>query len=235
MDTLRPPALKARTCTAVLAGERVYLHPHAALYWEAANTLVVADLHLGKATHFRRHGYAVPQYVQDETLDKLTGLLLEFRPQRLLILGDLFHSDYNEEWEDFADLVLGFREVRFELVLGNHDRLTMHQYEKYGIAVQQEPFVESPFAFSHHPLTQEQLCAALGDAAATSLYNLAGHVHPAARLVGRSDSLRLPCFHFGRTAGLLPALGAFTGHYTVTPKGGDQVFVLAGERVICAS
>ena len=232
MDPVNLSPTQTATCAAVLAGERVDLHPHAALYWSAAATLIVADLHLGKATHFRRHGMAVPQYVQDETMDKLSGLLLDFAPERLLILGDLFHSDYNQEWEDFADLVLGFRDVRFELVLGNHDRLTMRQYEKYGIAVQREPYVDGPFAFSHHPLSREDVAAIPGVGPTGSLYNLAGHVHPAARLVGRGESLRLPCFHFGREAGLLPAFGAFTGHHTVAPRRGDRVFVLAGNRVV---
>ncbi len=223
------------TCNTVLAGERVCLHPHAGLYWEAADTLILADLHLGKATHFRRHGMPVPQYVQDETLDKLTGLLLDYRPARLLILGDLFHSDYNEEWEDFADVILGFPDVRFELVLGNHDRLTRHQYEKYGIRVLEEPHVEGPFAFSHHPMTREELAEALPGIDSSQLYNLAGHVHPSARLFGRGDSLRLPCFYFAREAGLLPAFGAFTGTYCVSPRRGDRVFMLAGESVVEAS
>ena len=224
--------LKQTTTEAILAGERVYLHPHAALYWERAETLVVADLHLGKATHFRRHGLAVPQYVQDETLEKLSGLLLDVRPRRLLMLGDLFHSDYNEEWEDFADLVLGFENVDFELVPGNHDRLTHHQFAKYGIAVHPEPYVEGPFAFSHHPHSLKQLVAELGEAGAQGLYNLGGHVHPAARLHGRGDRLKLPCFFFGREAGLMPAFGSFTGNYTVQPRRGDRVFVLAGDRVV---
>ena len=221
------------TTACTLAGERVHLHPHAALHWPAADTLMLADLHLGKATHFRRHGMAVPQYVQDETLDKLTGLLVDFRPARLLLLGDLFHSDYNDEWEDFADVVTGFADTRTELVLGNHDRLTRHQYEKYGIRVLEEPYVDGPFALSHHPMTREELRERLPDYADTdSLYNLAGHVHPAAKLYGRGDALKLPCFFFGREAGLLPAFGSFTGTYTVGPRRGDRVYVLAGERVV---
>ena len=223
----------APTTAATLAGHAVELHPHAAMYWTVADTLLLADLHLGKATHFRRHGMAVPQYVQDETLDKLTGLLVDYKPARLLLLGDLFHSDYNDEWEDFADVITGFADTRTELVLGNHDRLTRHQYEKYGIRVLEEPYVEAGFAFSHHPMSLKELSAHLPDHPdVSSLYNLAGHVHPAAQLYGRGDALKLPCFFFGREAGLLPAFGSFTGTYTVRPRRGDRVYVLAGERVV---
>lgn len=207
-----------------LAGERVLLHPHSAMYWPERHTLIIADLHLGKATHFRRHGMPVPAYVQDETLDKLSGLLLDFKPQRLLMLGDLFHSDYNPEWEDFADLVLAFSQVSFELVPGNHDRLTHHQFEKYGIAVRPEPFVDGPFSFSHHPLDEDSADG----------YNLAGHIHPAVRLRGSAERLRLPCFYFGESAGLLPAFGAFTGTHTIQPRKSDEVFVLTGSSVVRA-
>ena len=217
-------------------GQSLLLHPHAAIYWEETDTLLVADLHLGKATHFRRHGLAVPTYVQDETLEKLTGLLLDFKPKRLLMLGDLFHSDYNPEWEDFAELVMAFSHVKFALVPGNHDRLTYHQYEKYNIEVHEEPYFEGPFAFSHHPLEEDVLAEAEVKRAdrtdKSPCYNLAGHVHPSVMLQGRRDRLRLPCFYFGEKAGLLPAFGAFTGTYTIQPNKGDEVFVLTGNEVM---
>ena len=226
--------LLTTTTEAVVAGERLRLHPHAALYWERADTLVIADPHLGKATHFRRHGMPVPAYVQDETLEKLAGLLLDVRPRRLLILGDLFHADYNPEWEDFGDLVLGFRDqTDVALVPGNHDRLTHHQYRRLGIAVHPEPYVEGPFAWSHHPLSPKELAAA-GHRDAAAAYNLAGHVHPAVRLRGGGGALRLPCFFFGRDGGLLPAFGAFTGTAAVRPRRGDRAYVLAGDRVVLA-
>ena len=206
----------------LLAGEHMELHPHAALFWVKQHTLIIADLHLGKATHFRRHGMPVPQYVQDETLEKLTGLLLDYKPQRCLILGDLFHSDYNEEWEDFADLVLAFGDVKFCLVPGNHDRLSMHQFDKYGIDVKPEPFREGPFDFSHHPIQDPE----------PGQYNLAGHIHPSARLRDSTGAVNLPCFFFGTTAGVLPAFGSFTGNFPVQPVKGDRIFVLAGSKVI---
>ena len=211
-------------CTHTLAGETFFLHPSGAAYWVERETLLVADLHLGKATHFRRHGMAVPQYVQDETLDKLSAALLDLHPRRVLILGDLFHSDYNEEYEDFADYVVGFTDVTFELVLGNHDRLTRHQYERIGLRVYDEPYFEGPFCFSHHPLKEDEFDGVH--------YALAGHVHPAVRMHGRGDHLKVPCFHFGADQGLLPSMGSFTGTHCLQVRREDRVFVLAGSSVL---
>ena len=63
-------------------------------------------------------------------------------------------------------------------------------------------------------------------------YALAGHVHPAVRLRGEGESLRLPCFWFGARYGVLPAFGAFTGTAEVRPREGDQVFVIAEDEVL---
>jgi metallophosphoesterase superfamily enzyme len=63
-------------------------------------------------------------------------------------------------------------------------------------------------------------------------YVLAGHLHPAYRLAGRRDAVRLPCFWFGAKVGVLPAFGDFTGARAISPAAGDRVFVVAGDRVI---
>jgi metallophosphoesterase superfamily enzyme len=62
---------------------------------------------------------------------------------------------------------------------------------------------------------------------------LAGHEHPVYRVATRLDSARLPCFHFGADAGVLPAFGAFTGGLEVNASArGERIFVVAGERVM---
>jgi metallophosphoesterase superfamily enzyme len=57
-------------------------------------------------------------------------------------------------------------------------------------------------------------------------------VHPAAIVGGRGPgTLRLPCFHFGATVGVLPAFGEFTGSHVLPRAPGDRVFVIAGEAL----
>ncbi len=206
-----------------LAGQTLRLHPFRAAYWVEAGTLLLADLHLGKAAHFRRNGLAVPNGVSEGNWDRLLSLLVDFRPARVLFLGDLFHSEYNAEWESLADLIRQFDSVAFELSPGNHDILAEEVYTRAGLIVRPEEYREGPFLFSHHPLP----------VVPEDAYNLAGHVHPGVFLRGRGrQRLRLPCFYFGKRQGLLPAFGAFTGLGPVAVRNGDRVFVIADDRVI---
>lgn len=208
-----------------LRGQTLHLHPLRAVYWQEARALLLADLHLGKATHFRRAGIAVPAAVNTTDFDRLAQLLNDFNPLRVLLLGDLFHSRYNQVWERFVNFTEQHAAIRFELVPGNHDILSRQQYEQARLHLHPAEWVEGPFHFSHHPLAPE--------AQTDDCYNLAGHVHPCVRLHGPGgQNLRLPCFYFGRQGGILPAFGAFTGCAEVEVRAGDRVYVLTDSSVL---
>jgi DNA ligase-associated metallophosphoesterase len=207
----------------VVAGASLWLHPYRAAFWAEEQTLLLADLHLGKVAHFRQEGIAVPTDASNENWDRLISLLLEFRPQRVLFLGDLFHSHYNQEWDEFCELIAQFEDTSFELVLGNHDILPPALYDHARLVVHQEPYLHFPFCFSHHPLK----------AVPSDYYNLAGHIHPCVYLSGaRGQRTRLPCFYFAEKGGIFPAFGAFTGMSGVKAGKNDRVFVIAGEEVL---
>ncbi len=206
-----------------LAGESLLLDARRAIFWPSQRCLLLADLHFGKAAHFRREGLAVPPQVALQNQAQLVELLEEYVPERVLFVGDLFHSDYNEAWEELGDILTAFSNIQFELVKGNHDILDDRQYQKFGLQVHPLPLPLGPFLLSHEPL----------DTPHDHLYNLAGHLHPGVILRGRGhQSLRLPCFFFGQQQGILPAFGAFTGLAIMKARPGDQVFVIAEERVI---
>lgn len=203
-----------------------HLHPFRAIFWEERSALLIADLHLGKARHFRRNGLPAPQGVSDANWDRLISLLLDFDPGEVLFLGDLFHSDYNREWDSLRQLTGQFPDVSFALIPGNHDRLEESLYQDARLTIHSEPFAAGPFLLSHHPM----------DDIPEGCYNLAGHIHPSVRLRGGGrQRLRLPCFYFGERQGILPAFGAFTGTATVNVKNGDQVFVIAEDMVVALS
>jgi DNA ligase-associated metallophosphoesterase len=183
---------------------------------------LLADLHIGKIGHFRRSGIPVPIKANEENLASLVDLINLTKPQRLVFLGDLFHSHYNAAWEEFGELILHFPGVSFELVLGNHDIMSDLQYVRKGIKVYDRLKI-GPFLLTHHPEENVE-----GDE-----YNLAGHVHPGVQMLGKGkQALTLPCFYFGRQQGFLPAFGTFTGMARIRPKKEDRVYVIAEDKVV---
>lgn len=211
------------TATTKIKHQTFELHPLKAIFWREQNILLIADLHLGKARHFRKEGFPVPQEVGDQNYEMLIHLLLHYRPMRVIFLGDLFHSDYNAEWSEVSDLVQQFTSVQFDLVQGNHDILTDHAYAKAGIRLFKEALLIEQILLTHEPL----------EAVPSEVYNLAGHIHPCVWLRGRGrQRMRLPCYYFGAQQGLLPAFGAFTGMAEIKVCKGDQVFVLTEDTVL---
>ena len=203
-----------------IRGEKLQLLAEKAIYWPAQKTLIIADLHLGKAMHFRRAGIAVPGAVEQLNLQRLEDLIVRTRPSEVLLLGDLFHSDLNSSWQGFIDLRAKHASAKFTLVSGNHDVLEPTHYSEADIELL--PTLDrGQFHFTHHP-TEHSL-----------LYNLAGHVHPGIRLIGKAkQTIQLPCFFFGRTAGILPAFGGFTGLCRMKRKETDRVFVTMQGRIL---
>jgi uncharacterized protein len=216
--TLKQPSFQSLT----IAKEVLEVLPQRVLYWPAKKIVFIADLHLGKANHFRKSGVPVPLKANDKNIELLLEVVQVLKPERVVFLGDLFHSYYNEEWEVLGQLIRHFPTISFELVLGNHDILSEHQYAKHGIVLHKELHV-APFLLTHHPIEEY----------AGEWYNLAGHIHPGARLVGKGkQQVMLPCFYFGEQQGILPAFGAFTGLSQVNPKKNDQVFVIVEDKIL---
>jgi uncharacterized protein len=205
-----------------LCGEVLELLPQKAIYWERERALLMADLHLGKINHFRKSGIPVPSKANDRNLELIVELIAATKPDRVIFLGDLFHSHYNPEWEVFGELVKHFQSISFELVLGNHDILSEGQYARKGITLHNELRMH-PFIFTHHPLEKEE----------EELYNLAGHIHPGATLHGKArQSITLPCFYFGKHQGILPAFGMFTGLARIKPMKYDGVYIIVENNIV---
>ncbi|HLT82336.1 MAG TPA: ligase-associated DNA damage response endonuclease PdeM [Cyclobacteriaceae bacterium] len=205
-----------------VAGQRFVLYPQRAAYWREEAALLLADLHLGKVSHFRRAGIPVPPRVNRDTLDSLVELIAVSRAQRVICLGDLFHSHYNGEWEEFGEVIRHFPGIKFELVLGNHDIMSRIQYERKSLTVHEKLKI-GPFLLTHHPREAHS-----GDD-----YNLAGHVHPAVQLSGKGrQAMTLPCFYFGSRQGFLPAFGGFTGIARIRPEKDGRVFVIVADKVM---
>ncbi len=197
------------------------LLPQKAIYWHDTQTLIIADLHLGKASHFRKHGLPIPMESGTDDLVQLDALLSAYRPKRLLILGDLFHSDYNQEWEYFGALRRKYANITFQLVRGNHDILQELHYEKYDIELFKKTLSEKNFIFAHDFVTlQEQE------------FSITGHIHPGFVLHGKGrQSITLPCFYKKKNTLIMPAFGRLTGLAHMPHTDDAEIFVMTEEEV----
>ena len=204
-------------------GEEFRLYPQKVSLWVKKKILLIADLHFGKINHFRKAGIPVPGTAVNKNWEMLIDILRWTTPARVLFLGDLFHSGYNQEWEEFGNIVRHFPEISFELVRGNHDILSDYQYEKLNVKVHENDLIEQPFIFTHHPM----------ESVPADMYNLSGHIHPAVRIRGTArQAMTLPCFFFSMNKGLLPAFGNFTGLAKIKPGKKDRVYVILEDQVL---
>jgi DNA ligase-associated metallophosphoesterase len=205
-----------------VGGERLTLLPQRAAWHAASRTLLVADVHLGKAASFRALGVPVPAGTTATTLRRLGALVDALDAARLVVLGDLLHGPAVRQSDALAALSrwrAERRSLRVVLVRGNHDDRAGDPPAHCGIETVDGPLPLGALRLSHSP-----------DEAADG-HVVAGHLHPAFRLSGRVDSLRLPCFWLRERSTVLPAFGEFTGALTIAPEGGDRVFVTDGRAV----
>jgi DNA ligase-associated metallophosphoesterase len=194
------------------------------LYWENEKILILSDLHLGKAGHFRKSGIGIPQSVMLEDMQRLFADIQFYKPQKLVIVGDLFHSTANKENAFFLKWRNDLGGLPIVLVKGNHDILPDEWYVSAGIEAVKGPLCIGDFIFVHDPadLTLD-----------TGKYCFSGHIHPGIRLKGMGrQSLQLPCFYFGKQQAILPAFGKFTGTHAIRPEKNDTVFALADGAVV---
>jgi len=205
--------------------QTLLLLPQKAIYWKDQQTLIVADVHLGKTAHFRKAGIAIPQELAQKDLEVLSALINVHQPETIIFLGDLFHSDKNSDWENFASWRKKYAKRSMILIKGNHDIIEEENFTRLNILVRDEMLVE-PFRMAHHPLKKEE-------AAKQEAYTLCGHIHPGVYLRGKGrDAVTLSCFSFGAFQAILPSFGKFTGRVAVQHQETDRVFGILNDKVI---
>lgn len=143
-----------------------------------------------------------------------------------MLLGDLFHSKINTEWNDFTEWRKKYPNLQVNLVIGNHDILAKPEYHSGYINLFKKLKI-GPFLMVHNIDEMN-----LND---NDRYILSGHIHPAVKLKGYGkQSVTLPCFYFGSHYGILPAFGQFTGTHLIEPKETDRVYLIADSKVVAA-
>jgi DNA ligase-associated metallophosphoesterase len=203
-------AVSASPCGAALlsvASEAAHLRPSGALWLEAARTLVVADLHFEKGSSFAARGQLLPPYDTGETLRRLEGEVAATAPTRLVFLGDSFHDGgalSRISGCDVERLAALAQRCVLTWIAGNHDAETHGGLP--GEAA--EEVRVGALTLRHEPQPGVQP----GE--------VAGHLHPSARITALGRSVRRRCFITDGERLILPAFGAYAGGLNVR----DQAF-----------
>jgi DNA ligase-associated metallophosphoesterase len=195
-----------------LAGARVRGLNCGGLWWEEASVLVVSDLHFEKASSYAARGQMLPPYDTRATLARVARLIETLAPRTVISLGDSFHDRRARPrmaGDDVASLRRMTSACDWVWIEGNHDPKPP---EDLGGRAAEE-LVIGPLTFRHIPAEH----SAPGE--------VAGHLHPCARVVGRGGrSVRKRCFATDGSRLVMPAYGALTGGLNVLDRAFAAVF-----------
>ncbi|MDO5510300.1 MAG: ligase-associated DNA damage response endonuclease PdeM [Weeksellaceae bacterium] len=201
-------------------GVQMDLLPGRAVFLPATQVCIIADLHLGKTEHFRKHGIPIPGEVAKKDLQNLSLLLQKTSAKELIIAGDFFHDSANSE----LNLFHSFREkhsLPIHLVKGNHDRLSSDLYTNFDLNLVDELQISSHIIVRHEPTET------------STAFVICGHIHPGIALRGPSrQGFKLPAFLLNSQELVLPAFSRFTGLDTAYATASHKAFILAENRVV---
>ncbi len=199
------------------------LLPQRAVFLPALGTLLVTDMHWGKAAAFRAANVPIPTGTTAADLARLTDALQRTHASHLVVLGDLLHARHGRHADTMATIAEWRRAhaaLQITLVRGNHDVHAGDPPDELAIDCTSLLHL-GPFVGLHEPQAHPDG------------YVLAGHLHPHVRLSGRgSQHLRLPCFVFGDTVGILPAFSSFTGRGMYEQVETDRLFAIVDDTVV---
>ena len=176
--------------------------PTRALLLPQTNELLICDIHLGKGEYFQQNGIPLTNNSDEKNLLRIKNIVKKHSPNNLIILGDLFHSQYSisESLKNKVELLAATLNIKIELIVGNHD---------LGCRVKNIDFLDFKISnnliFSHEPLEKFE----------ENLLNICGHYHPKIYLKNAKDKLSFRCFALDEKKNVfyLPAFGDLTGGY----------------------
>ena len=182
-----------------------------ALYWPAEKALIIADLHLEKGSSFAASGQLVPPYDTRETLTRLAQAIDRFGAETVIALGDSFHdceAAQRMEPSDANRLRSMQEACEWIWVTGNHDPEIANWLGGYVV----DDLTVEGITLRHEPL------------GAWTTHEIAGHLHPAAKISREGYTLRRPCFIGNGRRLVVPAFGSYTGGLNVLKEAFDPLF-----------
>lgn len=185
----------------ILENEILQVTNQRVLHWETQKSLILSDLHIGKAAHFQKSGIPIPSAVLTTDLERLKQLILHFKAENLIVVGDLFHAAYNKDLDEFKMWLQQFSNLKLQLIKGNHDRLSNCIYEQFDIEVFSSELNIKNLKFVHDNVEEIE-----------GVFTISGHIHPGVFIKGRGKQrIKLPCFQMNKNQLVLPAFSLFTG------------------------
>jgi DNA ligase-associated metallophosphoesterase len=194
-----------------LAGVTVIADPAGALFWPDERLLVVADLHLEKGSAFAARGVLLPPYDTTATLARLARLVEHYAPRLVIALGDSFHDGGGPaRMTDIsrAALMVLQRGRDWVWIAGNHDP---DPAENIGGRFA-DVLAFGALNFRHEPSPK------------SSDGEIAGHLHPQARVSQRGRAVSRRCFACDGKRLIMPAFGAYAGGLNVRDRAIVSVF-----------
>ena len=184
------------------------------VFWEETSSLILSDVHVGKIAHFRKNGISLPSFPSLNNLSILKSAIVDYNPKQVVFLGDLFHSEYNLEWEEWLTF-FKTSNITFKLIIGNHDSINF-KIKNLNIL---KYWNVSPFYFSHYPLKESKI------------FNLCGHIHPSFLLKGKGkQQIKLPCFYITKENLIFPSFGEFTGTHNIKLENNSDEIILISKN-----
>jgi hypothetical protein len=180
-----------------------------ALFWAEERLLVISDLHLEKGSSFATRRVLLPPYDTAATLAKLHGVIAQHNPRTVIALGDSFHDRDAHQRLGAADSeTLSALQARRDWIwiTGNHDPALPREV---GGTVADEVRM-GPLTFRHEPT------GAQGE--------IAGHLHPKARVLNRGCSVERRCFASDGLRAVMPSFGAYTGGLSIRDEAFKAIF-----------
>src|SRR5277367_4014144 len=206
-----PQTMRASTVT--VAGVSFGADLSGTLFWEEQSLLVVSDLHLEKGSSFAARGVLLPPYDTVATLSKLAAVIARHDPRMVIALGDSFHdrNAHDRLSATDRDAITALQARRDWIwILGNHDPALPSDLG--GVVASEVAIGE--IAFRHQPT------GARGE--------IAGHLHPKARVATRGRSMERRCFACDGERAVMPAFGAYTGGLSIRDPAFAKIFANPG-------
>lgn len=205
-----PPA-PHNGATILLRGASLHADCAGALWWPDERALIVADLHLEKGSAFAARGMLLPPYDTTDTLHRLGRLIGRYDPRLVIALGDNFHDGGGPARlapQDRAMIGELQRGRDWVWIAGNHDPDPADGIGGVFAAV----LALGPLAFRHEPTRGP----AQGE--------IAGHLHPCARVSRRGRAVVRRCFASDAARMVMPAFGAYAGGLNILDRAFAEVF-----------